>query len=141
MFNNRNDSNLSLTVVVYKNQARKIIDAVSGYDFVDKIIAYQPDPERLPKYDSSLNPKLEYSSDWSESSGGDVFFISSPSNTHVPYIEKILSSENNGSNPYVYCEKPPGVTIPQIDWLESRTCDLSKRTSLTPCDRCGIDFC
>ena len=61
---------------------------------------------------------------FSEVIGSDCIFISSPSNTHVNYIKKIL---NESPSSYIFCEKPPTTDIKDLEYLKGLDSDVKER--------------
>mgnify|MGYP003121264347 CR=1 FL=1 len=53
--------------------------------------------------------------DINEIKDSDGIIISSPNDTHVDYIKKILSWKKT---PYIFCEKPPAVNLKELIYLD-----------------------
>ena len=94
---------------------------------IRKILIYHPDSKKIDRISENLHSKKQYTSNWGDVINTNAFFICSPSGTHVDYIKKILSNcLKTEFSPYIYCEKPPGITKKDINWLKNRNIKLSK---------------
>lgn len=118
---------LQAVIIGYKNHARRIIDIVISSKKYSKIYIYHPDIKKLSTL-SSLNPLVEITDKFSDLNKCSCFYISSPSETHFYYIEKIYKLfHNTNKKYYIYCEKPIAVNEAELNWLKTRTRDLYKK--------------
>ena len=118
---------LQVVVIGYKNHAERVINFLCELPSVGKVLVYHPNSNKIKSLSESLHSKKEYTSNWSDLINANAFFICSPSGTHVEYIKKILSnSPKTESSPYIYCEKPPGISKKDLNWLKNSNNKLSK---------------
>ena len=54
-----------------------------------------------------------HTDDFTDLIGSDAILISSPNDTHVQYIKKILGDSPKS---YIFCEKPPAVSLGELDY-------------------------
>lgn len=111
---------LQIVVIGYKNHAERVINILCEMPSVKSVIVYYPDSTKTRVLADGAHFKIKYTSVWDNLMDSDAFFICSPSETHIDYILKILDfvSKNN-SFPYIYCEKPPGISKKDLQWLKS----------------------
>jgi predicted dehydrogenase len=64
-----------------------------------------------------INPYMwnHHTDNFTDLIGSDGILISSPNDTHVDYIKKILGWKNT---PYIFCEKPPAVSLKELIYLD-----------------------
>jgi len=118
----------NVAVIGYKNHAKRVIDCLVDQPCVQHVNVYHPNDDKINHLQNQVIESIRYSSDWNDVIGCDAVFICSPSGTHVSYIQKILKASQTGVGlPYIYCEKPPGVTKTELDWLEDNKTILCDR--------------
>jgi predicted dehydrogenase len=116
-----------VVVIGYKNHAKRVIDFLCGHPSVEKVLVYHPNSKKIKDLSKNLVSKIQYSSNWSDLINTNAFFICSPNGTHVDYIKKILSNVIiNNTPPYIYCEKPPGISKKDLHWLKNNNRKLSE---------------
>ncbi|SNZ20145.1 Gfo/Idh/MocA family protein [Cohaesibacter gelatinilyticus] len=109
----------SAAVIGYKNHAKRVIDCLVNQLGIQQVTVYHPNNDKVSQLQNQVTEAIRYSSNWDDVLDCDAIFICSPSGTHVSYIQKILkTSQGGGELPYIYCEKPPGVTKTELFWLE-----------------------
>jgi predicted dehydrogenase len=83
------------------------------------IIGYKNHALRLENILKSMgiNPYMwnHHTDNFTDLIGSDGILISSPNDTHVDYIKKILGWKNT---PYIFCEKPPAVSLKELIYLD-----------------------
>ena len=83
---------MKISIIGYKNHALRLKDVLNKL-----------------RYDNVVN--YNYHTDSLEDS--DVYFISSPNETHMEWIDKLIPHDK-----YIFCEKPPSTNLEDIDKLE-----------------------
>ena len=95
---------------------------------IKSVLVYHPDSKKTEVLFKDSHFKIQYTSSWDSLINADAFFICSPSETHKDYISKILDIANEkNSLPYIYCEKPPGISISELNWLKNKSQILYKK--------------
>jgi len=83
------------------------------------IIGYKNHALRLENILKSMgiNPYMwnHHTDNFTDLIGSDGVLISSPNDTHVDYIKKILGWKKT---PYIFCEKPPAVSLKELIYLD-----------------------
>lgn len=102
-------------VIGIKNQAAKIINYLARLEYVDNIIVYYPRHVGRPRYifEQGVDRNILVTNNFIDILKAQAVFIASPSQTHVKYIKKILTS-----NAYIFCEKPLAISWDDVDYLE-----------------------
>tara|TARA_R110001583_G_scaffold2257_12_gene16698 strand:+ start:6351 stop:7271 length:921 start_codon:yes stop_codon:yes gene_type:complete len=83
-------------IVGYKNHAKRLEHIVSSLGYTDAL---------LYNHKEDSEESIE---------NCDVFFIASPSDTHYHWIDKL-----QGLGKYIFCEKPPVVSLSDLQKIES----------------------
>ena len=83
---------MKITIIGYKNHALRLKSILNKLGY-DNVVNYN------------------YHTDTLEDS--DVYFISSPNQTHVEWIDKLKEYDK-----YIFCEKPPATNLEDIGRLE-----------------------
>ena len=83
------------------------------------IIGYKNHASRLENLLKSIGitPYMwnHHTDNFSNLIGSDAILISSPNDTHVHYIKRILRISPDS---YIFCEKPPAVNLDDLDYLD-----------------------
>jgi predicted dehydrogenase len=83
------------------------------------IIGYKNHASRLEGILKSMgiNPYMwnHHTDNFTNLIGSDAILISSPNDTHVEYIKKIL---NISPQSYIFCEKPPAINLDDLEYLD-----------------------
>jgi len=83
------------------------------------IIGYKNHASRLENLlkDMDISPHMwnHHMDNFTDLIGSDAILISSPNDTHVEYIKKILTINPES---YIFCEKPPAVSLGDLDYLD-----------------------
>ena len=89
------------------------------------IIGYKNHAKRLESIlnDMGIIPYMwnHHTDNFTNLIGSDAILISSPNDTHVEYIKKILKMS---PQTYIFCEKPPVINSRQIKFLKLK--DIGK---------------
>jgi predicted dehydrogenase len=85
---------MKITIIGYKNHALRLKSILNKLGY-DKVVNYN------------------YHTHWHHRDDSDVYFISSPNETHVEWIDKLKEYDK-----YIFCEKPPATNLEDIDKLE-----------------------
>ncbi len=118
---------LQVVVIGYKNHASRVAHALCQIRTIKQVLIYHPDSKKIENLSEGPHSKKQYTSNWSDLKDANAFFICSPSGTHVDYIKKIVSNSPEAESlPYIYCEKPPGISNKEINWLKNSNKELSK---------------
>ena len=92
------------------------------------IIGYKNHALRLENILKSMgiNPYMwnHHTDNFTDLIGSDGILISSPNDTHVDYIKKILGWKNT---PYIFCEKPPAVSLKELIYLDGLDSNTKSR--------------
>ena len=88
---------MKITIIGYKNHALRLKSILNKLGY-DNVVNYNYHTDR---YQEQI---LEDS---------DVYFISSPNETHVEWIDKLKEQDK-----YIFCEKPPATNLEDIGKLE-----------------------
>lgn len=119
--------NNSAFVIGYKNHAERIIRELIKTEAFRKIYVYHPEIHKKVLSKGIIQNVL-LTDDFQTVKECLCVFICSPSKTHVEYLEKIVQLEGvNVGKPYIYCEKPIGVSKEDVDWLKKHIKILSAR--------------
>jgi|TARA_R110002153_G_scaffold29072_2_gene89592 predicted dehydrogenase len=91
------------------------------------IIGYKNHSTRLHKILESMGVDSHmwnhHKDDFSKVIGSDCVLISSPSNTHIKYIKRILKESPNS---YIFCEKPPTTNIEDLKYLKGLSSNIKE---------------
>ena len=110
---------LRVFVIGYKNHAWRIIRHLAQSNSCDEIVVFHPDKAKLNNIEH-LNKTVVKTDDLKEAFSCSCIFICSPSNTHVRYLQDLLSLQQaTACMPPIYCEKPIATTADEIKWLEA----------------------
>lgn len=96
---------VSISIIGYRNHSSRLISLIDNNS--DCILDFIYHPSK------TLDDKRG-TNDFSKILNSDVILISSPNNTHVDYIKKILSQ----SHSLIFCEKPPATSSVDLKYLE-----------------------
>ena len=92
------------------------------------IIGYKNHAKRLESIlnDMRIIPYMwnHHTDNFTNLIGSDAILISSPNDTHVEYIKKILKMS---PQTYIFCEKPPAVNLVELDYLDSLDSNIKGR--------------
>ena len=92
------------------------------------IIGYKNHAKRLESIlnDMGIIPYMwnHHTDNFTNLIGSDSILISSPNDTHVEYIKKILKMS---PQTYIFCEKPPAVNLVELDYLDSLDSNIKGR--------------
>ena len=92
------------------------------------IIGYKNHAKRLESIlnDMGIIPYMwnHHTDNFTNLIGSDAILISSPNDTHVEYIKKILKMS---PQTYIFCEKPPAVNLVELDYLDSLDSNIKGR--------------
>ncbi len=88
---------MKLSIIGYKNHALRLKNILNDIGIESTLWNHHED-------------------DINEIKNSDGIIISSPNDTHVDYIKEILSWEQK---PYIFCEKPPAVSLKELIYLDS----------------------
>lgn len=114
-------------VIGYKNHAERIIKILLKKSFFQKLYIYHPVLSKL-EIVKKIDKRIVITDNLDDVIHCNSVFISSPSETHVFYIKKILKIFSKSKIiPYIYCEKPLAVTKEEIEWLNNNKSSLHKK--------------
>jgi|TARA_Y100000034_G_scaffold11944_1_gene12478 predicted dehydrogenase len=92
------------------------------------IIGYKNHASRLENLlkDMDIGPRMwnHHMDNFTDLIGSDAILISSPNDTHVEYIKKILKMS---PQTYIFCEKPPAVDLVELDYLDRLDSNIKGR--------------
>ena len=88
---------MKITIIGYKNHALRLKNILNKIGY-DNVINYN------------------HHTDWNNKDNSDVYFISSPNETHIQWLDKLKVKEK-----YIFCEKPPATTLKDLNTLELET--------------------
>jgi predicted dehydrogenase len=104
---------MRIGIVGVSNHAARLRKLVSGFSDVDSVYAFHPVASRIRDLESKgLEPKVQFGSDLTSLLTVDRLIIASPPDTHKNYLELALKNRV-----MTLCEKPPVVSIQDLDWL------------------------
>ena len=113
-------------LIGYRNQSARIAKLLGILGHTELRWVYHPDPDKLEKIDlQALAPRAQTTSELSDLFGLDAVFITSPSDTHVDYLKRLV-----GEVRYLYCEKPPAATLDELAELRNLDDDDKRRIYL-----------
>ncbi len=96
---------VNLSIIGYRNHSSRLISLIDAHSDCTLDFIYHPK--------KTLDDKRG-TNDFSKILNSDAILISSPNDTHVNYIKKILSE----SNSLIFCEKPPATSFIDLKYLE-----------------------
>ena len=85
---------MKITIIGYKNHALRLKSILNKLGY-DNVVNY------------------DHHTHWHHRDDSDVYFISSPNETHVEWIDKLKEQDK-----YIFCEKPPATNLEDIGRLE-----------------------
>ena len=85
---------MKITIIGYKNHALRLKSILNKLGY-DNVVNY------------------DHHTHWHHRDDSDVYFISSPNQTHVEWIDKLKEYDK-----YIFCEKPPATNLEDIGRLE-----------------------
>ena len=85
---------MKITIIGYKNHALRLKSILNKLGY-DNVVNY------------------DHHTHWHHRDDSDVYFISSPNETHVEWIDKLKEYDK-----YIFCEKPPATNLEDIGRLE-----------------------
>ncbi len=88
---------MKITIIGYKNHALRLKSILNKLGY-DNVVNYN------------------HHTDWNHTDDSDAYFISSPNETHVEWINKLKEKDK-----YIFCEKPPATNLEDLDRLEVLT--------------------
>lgn len=102
-------------IIGYRNHSARVAKLISEIGGIDRFCVYHPDPDKLAKVDvPALFPDARPTSELSDLYGLDAVFITSPNDTHVGYVKRLVDRVG-----YVYSEKPPAANLDELEYLRS----------------------
>ena len=93
-------------IIGYRNHASRLIDIINEIDGCFVNLIFHP---------NKISEDKIFTNNLSDLFTCDAIFISSPNQTHFEYLKKLFA-EYDG---YIFCEKPPVISIPQLDFLRN----------------------
>ena len=117
----------SAFVIGYKNHAERTIREIIKTKAFKKIYVYHPQIYKKV-ISKEIIRSVSLTDDFQTAKKCLCIFICSASKTHVEYLEKIVHFKGlNANKPYIYCEKPIGVSKEDVEWLRKHITTLSPR--------------
>lgn len=104
---------IKLGVIGYKNHAARILNLIEKRSDCTVQCIYHPE-KKINHQNSTTN--------FSDLLVCDAVFILSPDHTHFKYIQKLDSY-----NGYIFCEKPPVVSVEELEKLEQITLEKKQK--------------
>jgi predicted dehydrogenase len=108
-------------LIGYRNHAARMLRLAAQLPQVRHVRVFHPDIARLAQVGARASDVgVDVTDQLADLHGFDAVVIASPNETHVPYLRDLL-----GKVGYLLCEKPPGISRAELDWL--RGLDVAAR--------------
>jgi len=116
-------SQLNLGIIGYRNHSKKLISIIRKNSKINQIISFCYKKNKI----KTLNKKnkfenIKYTSNLKDLNNLDLIVISSATGSHIEYLKKFVHKVK-----YIYCEKPAGCNIGEVNYLKSLNPNIKKK--------------